>query len=604
MNYLVVCPPLVGSKDEYYTFPVGLAYIKASLSSVYKNVYGLNLNWKDNTDDLIKEYIKKYDIDVLAVGGTSVEYSSIKHICDVAKTVKPSILNVIGGGLVTASPEMTMRGIQNADFGIIGEGEYVIINLAEALEKETGIEHVKGIVYRLGTDIKVNEKEKEIENLDELPFPDYEGFDYQEILDAEVLSGITPSNQKHGYATICTSRSCPYKCTFCFHTCGNRYRTRSLDNVFAELDYLKNKYEFEFLDLVDELFTANEERVLEFCRRIKPYGLRWTCSSRVDTITPNMLEAMKDAGAEMPVFGVESANNHILRSMKKNITIEKIEKAFEMAKAAGLPATGNFLLGDTEETFESFQNTVNWFKNHPEYYIHFLKIRVLPGSEIYKSAVERGIIKDELAFYEAGFPFINASKMTDEEYKKCDEVIHKAMIEKLYLPHKSRFLGVERDERKIVVEAECRNCGNNFKVKHGDISGSYIFQCPHCGQLHHLPGYNYLKDEINKKIEAVLDGGTIVIWGIGQVMEKLIFIADIFQNEKILLVDKNLNKQGKNIYGKIIYSPEIIKEKEDLTIIIGATLESKYSEIKREIRSMCEIIPEIKTLAEFVFEEM
>lgn len=601
MNYLVVCPQLVGSKDEYYTFPVGLAYIKAALHEQFEAVYGLNLNWKDEPEKLLEEYIEKYDIDVLAVGGTSVEYLSIKNICNVAKKVKPSIVTIIGGGIVTASPEVTMRGIDNADFGIIGEGEYAICNLAKALEQGDSVTSIKSIVYRNDGQIVVNERDAEISNLDELPFPDYEGFDYQEILDAEVLSGITPSNQKHGYATICTSRSCPYKCTFCFHTCGNRYRTRSLDSVFAELDYLKEKYDFEFLDLVDELFTASEERVLEFCERIKPYGLKWTCSSRVDTITPRMLEAMKAAGAEMPVFGVESANNNILKSMKKNITIEKIESAFEMAKKAGLPATGNFLLGDVEETYESFQNTIKWFKEHPEYYIHFLKIRVLPGSEIYKIALEKGIIKDELAFYEAGFPFINVSKMTDEEYEKCYEMIHTAMREKLYMPEESRLISVDRANKKVTIEAVCRNCNETFEVIHGDISGSYIFQCTHCGQLHHMPIYEYMKEEIEEKTEQLITRGDIVIWGVGRVIEKLLFISEFLHRDKVYLVDKDENKQGTCVYGKTIENPEIIRNLNNPTVIIGATLESQYCQIKKQIEEGY-TTRQIKTLAEFVFE--
>lgn len=124
-----------------------------------------------------------------------------------------------------------------------------------------------------------------------------------------------------------TSRACPYQCTFCFHSSGSKYRQRSLDNFFEELDILVEKYAIKYIFIVDELFAVKMDRLKEFCQRIKPYNIKWWAEFRVNTVTKEMVDLLKDANCAVMAFGIERADNRILKSMRKNITIEQTANA-------------------------------------------------------------------------------------------------------------------------------------------------------------------------------------------------------------------------------------------------------------------------------------
>ena len=125
---------------------------------------------------------------------------------------------------------------------------------------------------------------------------------------------------------------------------------------------------------------------------------------------------LKDAGCDIMSFGLESADNRILKSMKKNTTIEQSEKALKLVYDAGISLEGAFIFGDIEETWETANNTLNWWRNHPEYKINLNLITVYPGTHLYNYACEKGLIKDKIQFLKEGCPQVNVSKLTDEHF--------------------------------------------------------------------------------------------------------------------------------------------------------------------------------------------
>jgi len=212
-----------------------------------------------------------------------------------------------------------------------------------------------------------------------------------------------------------SSRSCPYNCTFCFHPIGKKYRQRSLDDFFKEAEYLIDKYNMNMLMLLDELFGVHPERVKEFCRRIKPYNLKWVAAMRVDIVTEEMLDMMKDAGCSTISYGLESANDVILKSMKKHIKLSQIENALELTYRAKVGIQGNFIFGDQAETWETANQTLQWWFNNRKYLINLSGVRAYPGTELYYKALEKGLIKDKIKFIEAECPFLNWTEMSNEE---------------------------------------------------------------------------------------------------------------------------------------------------------------------------------------------
>lgn len=250
LNYLIVMPRFTTDIDTAYMFPLGIAYVSSSLKYAGYNIFTLNPNhYAEPLQSLMYKYINKFSINVVMTGGLSPHYHMISNISDIAKNFDEKIIVVVGGGIITSNPFIAMQALSSVDIGVIGEGEVTAIELCKALDNNSNLLEVDGLIIKnsnifLSNNIKKNnnlyktKKRKEVSNIDDLRWPDYQGFEFEKTLEKNL--GLVGFNDKRTI-TMLSSRSCPYKCTFCFHTCGNIFRQRTLENFFEELDYLINK---------------------------------------------------------------------------------------------------------------------------------------------------------------------------------------------------------------------------------------------------------------------------------------------------------------------------------------------------------------------------
>lgn len=410
LNYLFVMPQTVSNDDTAYVIPYGLCLVSSSLKASGRNVSTLNMNYKTSPDGLLQEIIENKSIDILFTGGTSPQYAAIRKIIEVAKNFCPDIVTCVGGGIITAEPKVAMDALELADYGIVGEGEITINEFAYSLENDMDMKQVDGMVLKDGT---ITNPRAPIKNLDILPFPDYDGFEYDMLL----RDGLYPDLGKDArLAQLYISRSCPYNCTFCFQTTGRKYRKRSIENVIKEIDWLISKFGINYISFGDEMFAKDMVYVKGIADHLKRCNVKYTIMSRVDSVSREALQIFKDSGCYNIFFGVESADNHILKSMRKNITVEQIEKTFSLALEIGLFATGNIILGDAEETAETIGNSLNWWKNHPEFNLRIFWILTFPGSNLYKLACMRGVIPNPVEYLRNNSTQINVTKMTDDQY--------------------------------------------------------------------------------------------------------------------------------------------------------------------------------------------
>lgn len=433
MNYLIVMPILTEIFDQSYTFPLGIAYVSASLKQTGRNVITYNLNYKSGTiKENLEKVIREEQVDVIATGGLTAQYWQLERILTAAREVKPDVVTWVGGGIITSAPEAAMEALAIADYGMVGEGEATICELAEVAEGLRDPHSVKGLVFRENGAWVVTEPRPELMDLDALPFPDYEGFSFGELLDKKPTDIYALNQGRFGMVSF--GRSCPFNCTFCFHPSGTKYRKRSIDSVFEEIDYLIEHYHIKNIAVTDELFVRKMEDAKEFCRRITQRGIGYVISLRVDMVNREMLTLLRDSGCLSIGFGLESADNSILASMKKHITVEQIDDAMGLCCELGLNCMGNFIFGDQNETYETAMNTINWWKNHPQYRIAMHMIILYPGSELYRIAVARGIIQDQVAFIKNGCPITNVSKMSQDEYRSVElmtSVLNQGRTERL-----------------------------------------------------------------------------------------------------------------------------------------------------------------------------
>ncbi|MBF0651490.1 cobalamin-dependent protein [Dysgonomonas sp. GY75] len=425
LNILLVIPRYETYGDRgHYVMPLGILYVSSYLKHSQKaNVLTINLNHKEgDEEDILSTIIHQSDIDIFAIGGLSGEYIDISRMVNLARRIKPSIKIIVGGGIMTADPEVTMQALPEVDYGVIGEGEITIVELVNALTKNQSVSYIKGVIFKEEGKLVRTPQRKEIVNLDELPFPDYEGFDYGTYLNEN--PDISDDGIKYSQVSVIGGRSCKYNCTFCFHPSGTTYRQRSLDSIFLEIDYLVSHYSISYIALREELFATDNKRVEDFCKRIEPYDFIWSIQLRIDSINQELVNLLKNTKCRYVFVGVESASNEVLRSMRKGINLAQIEKALNMLNEANLNSRSGVIFGDSAETFDTAIFSLEWFKKNRSCYRMFVDMIIaFPGSALYKRACQNGVISDPVQFLKDGCPIVNVSKMNTSEFLQLVRLI-------------------------------------------------------------------------------------------------------------------------------------------------------------------------------------
>ncbi|MDI6839403.1 MAG: cobalamin-dependent protein [bacterium] len=162
--------------------------------------------------------MEENNVHVVATGGLSPQYHLVKNVIESAKRVNRNIVAVVGGGIISADPETAMESLECVDFGVIGEGEVTMCELARALENGGDFSKVDGLIFKDCSCFKKTNPRKDIESIGTISWLDYEGFDIEKYLEIPLahFAGIN----KNRMICMLGSRSCPYHCTFCCHTLG------------------------------------------------------------------------------------------------------------------------------------------------------------------------------------------------------------------------------------------------------------------------------------------------------------------------------------------------------------------------------------------------
>ena len=267
--------------------------------------------------------------------------------------------------------------------------------------------------------------------------------------------------------TILASRSCPFHCTFCYH--DSNYRQRSIDNLMKELEEAIKKYKINLILMYDECFSVNKPRLIEFCKRIQKlrkeisWDLKIAAQLTVHNMDREILTLMKDTGIDTISYGFESFSPEVLKSMRKPITPELIDKTFHETLKAKIGIQANFIFGDIAETKETAKKTLDWWKKKCKGQVGLGFIQPYPGSKIYEHCIKRGIIKDKLEFIKnqisADHWFNMTDNMTDKEIQELRREI---------LDSTSKY-------SKFVNPLSMKKMKKNIY--------QFIVKCPYCGQI-------------------------------------------------------------------------------------------------------------------------
>ncbi|AXY75684.1 radical SAM protein [Paraflavitalea soli] len=246
---------------------------------------------------------------------------------------------------------------EGADFIILGEGEVTLLELVKALDDPSAdLTSLQGIAYRQGEAIVKTGKRPVIKELDALPFPAWD------LVNIAPYKAMWLKSTGYFSMNMGTTRGCPFKCNWCAKPIyGNRYNSRSPQNVVQELKWLQAQYHFDHIWFCDDIFGLKPGWVQEFATLIEQANLRirFKIQSRADLLVQeNYVRSLARAGCENTWMGAESGSQDILDAMDKGTTIEQIHTATKLLKQHGIRPGFFIQFGYPGETKEDIRKTI------------------------------------------------------------------------------------------------------------------------------------------------------------------------------------------------------------------------------------------------------
>jgi radical SAM superfamily enzyme YgiQ (UPF0313 family) len=368
---------------DFYQIPYGLLSLGAQALRAGHQVKVLNLSsypWRT-----VDEVVRKLDAELW---GLSCWTANRRGVALVARAIKQHHRGahvIVGGPHATPLGREILEHHAAIDTVSLGESDDTFLEVASLVARAEPVRGVPGTLFR-------DESGRVVKGP---PRPS--------IADLDVLASPQDYFATH---ILMTSRGCPWACTFCGAetSWGRGFRAQSIDYVLDAMERALAKLPVRMIQIKDDTFTTNKKRVVELCRRIRERNLSffWSCDTRVDLLTEELLREMRLAGCQRLSLGVESGSQRILDAIDKKITVDEILASTALAKKVGIKVRYYMMLGNRGETAESFRETLAFLdRARPHEYI-FSCLSIYPGTRDFVDAEAAGIV-DRRVFFEGSF---------------------------------------------------------------------------------------------------------------------------------------------------------------------------------------------------------
>ena len=396
--------PVIREEDDPRHVPYGMALLASIIirEGHLAQVYDANA-WRAS-DSVLAQVLGADDWDVVAVGGITTAYRSIKQIVRMAKELAPRALVIAGGGFLTSMPHDIMRFLPQVDVGVVGEA---FVSFPELLRRVNAgnrdWSQERGLIWRDPSgQTHLNPEQPLLMDLDQLPYPAWELFP----LDIYFKNSMALFSEEGMLARrrldINASYGCSLICRFCFHlgiagdmqmverdgrrdvefTYKRAIRYHSPRYVVNLVKYARERFGVDFIGFLDEnLMTMHqssgkkwlteiarlwiEEGLQPQCVRDgvphdsdKCSGVHWGGTSHATLVTPEVLRTIKQAGCSHLVYGYETFSGRVMKTIGKGATPETNERSLEWTLRAGIRPIPNQMIGFPDEDFDSIRDNV------------------------------------------------------------------------------------------------------------------------------------------------------------------------------------------------------------------------------------------------------
>jgi anaerobic magnesium-protoporphyrin IX monomethyl ester cyclase len=337
--------------------PLGLGYLASILLGDGFDVRISDMDVEDVGVDELKHMLVTFSPSVVGISTTTLTFKNALRVAKVVKQYLPQCLVCLGGPHVSVNYHETLS-YPFVDLVVRGEGEITFLELCRAIARgEDQPLDIAGTVVRSEGRTIVLPKRQRIKNLDELPFP---------------ARHLMPLNLYNIPGTILTSRGCPFACGFCAGpvVLGRKYVARSAENVVAEVKMCIDLFGLTSFYFIDDTMTHDTGRLMDICEGLRQLDipqslgrkLKWTCESRADAVTIDILREMKRAGCTTIQFGMESGSQELLDQLGKRVTLKQIEQAVVWSRQEGISPVLSMFFPHPDETEETLKQTFDFIR--------------------------------------------------------------------------------------------------------------------------------------------------------------------------------------------------------------------------------------------------
>lgn len=305
--------------------------------------------------------------------------------------------------------------IQHADLAFTGEAENDWLEFLKRFENGEHYNDIQGAWVRDSNgEIHQNGHGNIVENLDDVPFPDYDN-DRKYLIRNGVLERIEPFIRQCDSLFVLSSRGCPFHCAFCAsplmlrdHMTGDRggkfVRQRSVSNVMGELKYIEDSFpDFKSrrdatINFGDDVFVLKIDWVREFTGEyFKNFDRPYWCYFHPNTVKKEIVETLAKSGLKYVDMGVQSGSERIRCELyDRPDNDKKIENAVNILHDAGVNIVMDVITDNPFDTEEDKRKALEFFLSlKGPFQLNYLSMIMFPKVRFTDRAMEAGLITED-----------------------------------------------------------------------------------------------------------------------------------------------------------------------------------------------------------------